>query len=488
MRRTRIRALATLATSAAVGLLLLMPAGAIGGPSTKGADHIVELFCDGLTGDDGTLFFGATISDVNGVSAGLDAFATGDEPFVDPAAFTAAFEPAPSASYAGGLFALEIPIVDGSGDPAGSAVIEATLVDGGAAEPISDIFRDGNHRFRQSGTFMPLSIASGSATLPDGSSYGLEDGLCFADEIQVTFFGNNPTSAVRQFGSNNVSCPLLDGDAVVGNLFVDVDSDRSSAFVDAFFFDATIEAVGDGPIIKGHLALDLSYFNFDTGDDAGPGALDMTLAATGERFSYTLTGGTGTRRVHGEIYDIEGTLTAPGFEPFDLGDCTLTDQTSKEIRRPARAPATTGRPPANDLPSGARSVSVGTTLTQQTKNTALDMEEPFPCLDFVDDEGTVQQTPVIKTVWYSIVGAGAPVTLNTKGSGFDTVLAVYERAGDGSLGPVADACNDDVPLRPLGRTLQAAVTFTAAAGTRYLIQIGGFPDDLNWGSLHLTVR
>jgi len=45
-----------------------------------------------------------------------------------------------------------------------------------------------------------------------------------------------------------------------------------------------------------------------------------------------------------------------------------------------------------------------------------------------------------------------------------------------------------VPLQPLGRTLQAAVTFNAAAGTTYYVQIGGFPDDLNWGDLHLTVR
>ena len=40
----------------------------------------------------------------------------------------------------------------------------------------------------------------------------------------------------------------------------------------------------------------------------------------------------------GEIFDVEGTLTAPGFEPFDLGDCFLTDSTTKRIVNPAKAP------------------------------------------------------------------------------------------------------------------------------------------------------
>jgi hypothetical protein len=47
---------------------------------------------------------------------------------------------------------------------------------------------------------------------------------------------------------------------------------------------------------------------------------------------------------------------------------------------------------------------------------------------------------------------------------------------------------DDVPLQPIGRTLQAAITFPAAAGVTYYVQVGGFPDDLNWGNLHVSVR
>jgi hypothetical protein len=187
-------------------------------------------------------------------------------------------------------------------------------------------------------------------------------------------------------------------------------------------------------------------------------------------------------------FDVEGTLTAPGFDPFDLGHCFLTDSTTKTIQSPVKAPKPTGRAPANDLPSRARPVAPGSNLSQNTKNAALDMEEPFDCLIGEDDEGNPAPIPVLKTVWYKLAGTGKTVTVDTKGSGFDTVAAVYTKAADGSYVPVPDACVDDVPVQPIGRTLQAAVTFGTTVGTTYYIQVGGFPDDLNWGSLHISVK
>ena len=72
------------------------------------------------------------------------------------------------------------------------------------------------------------------------------------------------------------------------------------------------------------------------------------------------------------------------------------------------------------------------------------------------------------TVWYRITpDEDVVVDIDTFGSTFDTVLAVY--AGDG-LAPVD--CNDDS-----GATLQSRVVFDAAAGTTYLMQAGGFASD-----------
>lgn len=487
MTGARLRALIAAASAASLVLLLVLPAGVLGGPATKASDHSIEIYCDGLVSDGGTLFFSASLSDTSGVFAGLEAWPAGSEPFVDPASFRSSDEPA-TGSYSGGVLELDIPVVDDVGDPAGSAVIEATLVSAGDPEPISDRSREGNQWFRTTGTLFPLSIEEGSATLPDGSAFDLVGGECFTAEFQLTFFGTNPTAVIERFTANNMNCPLLDDDGTqIGNLFMDVDSDRTFAFVDAFFFDPPFGATADVAIVGGNVSTPLEFIDGETGEPVGVGELDLTLSQAGERFSYFLRGGTASERVQGEAYDVEGTLTAPGFEPFDLGDCVLADRSIKQIQSPARQPKSTGRPPVNDAPSGARLVRVGSNLSQQTKNAAIDPEEPFHCFTIETEEGT-EDLPVLKTVWFKLAGTGSPVRFDTAGSGFDTVLAVYEQLPDGSLAGIEDACSDDVPLQPIGRTLQAALTFDTVAGTTYYVQIGGFPDDLNWGSLHLRVR
>jgi len=59
-------------------------------------------------------------------------------------------------------------------------------------------------------------------------------------------------------------------------------------------------------------------------------------------------------------------------------------------------------------------------------------------------------------------------TINTTGSNFDTVLAVY--TGSSVSGLAMITCNDDIA----SGNLQSQVTFTATAGTTYRIQVGGF--------------
>ena len=345
MTRARLRALVAAAFAASLVLLLVLPAGVLGGKATRASDHSIEVFCDGLVGDDGTLFLSASLSDTFGVFAGLEAFPPGAEPFVDPASFRSSDEPA-TGSYVGGALELDIPVVDGAGDPAGSAVIEAALVSAGEPEPISDRFREGNQWFRTTGTLFPLSVAEGSATLPDGSTFDLAGGQCFSAEFDVTSFSTNPTADIERFTANNMNCALIDGDGTqVGNLFADVDSDQTFAFVDAFFFDPPFGATADVDIVGGNISTSLEFIDGETGEPVGVGELNLTLSQAGERFSYVLRGGTASDRVHGEAYDVEGTLTAPGFEPFDLGDCVLADRTIKQIQSPARQPQPTGRAP-----------------------------------------------------------------------------------------------------------------------------------------------
>ncbi len=72
------------------------------------------------------------------------------------------------------------------------------------------------------------------------------------------------------------------------------------------------------------------------------------------------------------------------------------------------------------------------------------------------------------SVWYSWVApANGPVTISTRGSAFDTLLAVYTGTSISNL--VAVASNDDDPAG--GQT--SLVTFAAVAGTEYEIAVDG---------------
>ena len=74
------------------------------------------------------------------------------------------------------------------------------------------------------------------------------------------------------------------------------------------------------------------------------------------------------------------------------------------------------------------------------------------------------------SVWWSWTApATGPVTFDTRGSDFDTLLAVYTGSSVGALTPVA--YNDDAPG---GGTYQSEVSFTAQQGVAYQIAVDGY--------------
>jgi len=73
------------------------------------------------------------------------------------------------------------------------------------------------------------------------------------------------------------------------------------------------------------------------------------------------------------------------------------------------------------------------------------------------------------SIWYRFTAASSgPVTINTTGSGFDTLLGVYTGAAVSGLTAVAS--NDDNPAGGL----QSLVSFSAVAGTTYRIAVDGY--------------
>ena len=100
------------------------------------------------------------------------------------------------------------------------------------------------------------------------------------------------------------------------------------------------------------------------------------------------------------------TVTPPGLSPIAR---------APRPKGPKRGPL-----PTNDGPDGAIALHVGSRLN--ASNVAATPEPEFQLANcpegFFDQFGN--------TLWYSIEGTGSPVTIDTAGSNFDTLIAVYE--------------------------------------------------------------
>ncbi|MDP9136092.1 MAG: hypothetical protein M3N56_14835 [Actinomycetota bacterium] len=104
----------------------------------------------------------------------------------------------------------------------------------------------------------------------------------------------------------------------------------------------------------------------------------------------------------------------------------------------------------------------GTTFTVKGTNVNAVREPGEP--DHADNRGG-------KSVWYMWEApASSEVTIDTAGSNFDTLLAVYTGEQIDDLKPIAS--NDDV-----GRVHTSLVSFSAKAGTVYMIAVDGYRSD-----------
>jgi hypothetical protein len=117
-------------------------------------------------------------------------------------------------------------------------------------------------------------------------------------------------------------------------------------------------------------------------------------------------------------------------------------------------PGSTRPAPANDAPAAAVVLAPGGRHTTHTRAATATPELPLWCYDEPPhDPGYLPG----HTVWYRFTGTGAPITVDTAGSGFNTMLAVY--AVDGA--EITElACADD----HFRQTWQARATVDSRPG------------------------
>lgn len=214
--------------------------------------------------------------------------------------------------------------------------------------------------------------------------------------------------------------------------------------------------------------------DLDTFEEAGT-SFALSLVDLGRQYEYTLKSNTSQERIRVTIFGLVGDLDTP-LGSFNLGSCTAVEQEVNGVFTQPAGPPPGGKQPTNDLLSGAITVNAGYRATVATKGANEAGEVDAPCLPL----------PIAYSVWYRVAGTGSPITVDTTGSDFDTAIAVYTGTPVGSANT---SCVDDVPLQPVGRTLQAAATFETIAGTSYWVQIGGLAQFANaFGGLKVEIK
>ena len=280
---------------------------------------------------------------------------------------------------------------------------------------------------------------------------------CSGSQTTSTHVANDPASTVR-FQRNLYDSNRCDGNAVVGvfgpaegEYFLSVDVERDGQQFHLF-------GAIDEP--RGTFTVELPLRNSDTGETIGRYPVTVELAAAGPTSRHLLRTAIARVTQSHTMYDVTGSVSLP-WGDF-AATCEHLEIQTREIIRASQGPKPGGTPPVNDVASGAVALSSGASVRTTTRSASAEADAELSCAD---------------------APTGRPVRIDTAGSSFDTVLAVYRNRA-GRLSEVA--CGNDE--RDASRTLtslQGSVELPTRAGVTYHVQVGGIFGD--YGRLSLAL-
>ncbi len=458
-------------------LTIVLPAVVTAAPAQRVTEHAVVIEC-GLSNDDGFVSAFAVDSSEFEEFGELVFWEAPAEPFSDDPTFVSisAEVDATDSSMSATFELVEL----STGDPAGTAVLEATLTPDGSPELVDERFREGNRWTKIEGTIQPM-LVSGTLTVPGAEAFDLAG--CSAAVQDLTFFTTNPSAFIQRFENINLSCSWTTADGFV-DLFAG--GDAFGAFSELFVVDASGEYAGFSEAASlSDTAFDATFELFlqPDGDVAiGTGTASATLAPTGE--VVRTKDGTGPNHVKfvSERLAVSGTLdvsTPGGDQTLTMDDEHCVASFDQVFQHDVRPSGPKPGPLANDAPEGAIAARLGRTYRVVTGGNAQAPEEPC---SFIDPEtGDAFPLPIEYTAWWTFVGTGGPVTVDSAGSTFDTIVGVYT----GSPGSFTQVdCVDDVS-EPVF-SFQARVTIDTVEGVTYYVQAGGFGGST--GRLQLVIE
>ena len=463
------------------GLLLASLPGTVGAARvTKFTDTFASASCEGAV-DGGYISTYSQASESFGSVSFLDAWLGDAIPFEDPASATGSTENV-QVVLSGDDMTVEASydLTDADGNPLGSGSISASLTKDGdpfLEQPLQSV----NHHSR---TVVEHQPYAGSATVNVlGTDYALE---CFGEATSIDAFENNPTSFVQTNAGVEIDCFWQTDDVIAGTFAVD-DSFGFFAFTFLVTPDADMfESGATGSIDASGVDVAFDLVDSATGEPNGETAsLQGSFEPVGSPVTSWLIQQNSRQKTVQQLLAADGSLQFSTGQSFDL-DAEHCKADTFATRFEASSPKgpKPGAPPSNDTPDGAIALKVGSILNTQTTGAALDAEVPInTCPEgFQDIMG--------HTLWYTVQGTGRDLTIDTAGSNFDTLVAVYTRAGDEFT---EVGCEDDVMFEPIGATFQAALTVPTEAGVTYYVQAGGFmrffdPTFAQSGRLRLSIN
>jgi hypothetical protein len=427
---------------------------------SKFTDHFVSLNCDTTTVD-GDYVRAFLDHGTFGGGAGFDIWLAPAVPFEEPSSITGFTETdlVVTDTASGVEAAAAIQATDQVGTDLGVATLSAVLV------PVGDPFQEppppkSNHHSATQITHQPLK---GSATLTlDGTTYEL---LCGGEILDFDVFEANPTSFVASNAGTSIACTWETEDSFTAFFAI---HDAGGVFADVVVASAAGEAFTTswiGSIDAAGLDFSLQLQEAATGDP-----LTATASATfdpiGDPVTSIITQQNSRQKLIEQALEPDGSLDVSTGESFtlDTEHCAARTFASHFIFSSPKGPKS-GPVPSNDTPDGAIAVSIGSQLNAQTTGTVLEAEVPITTCPEGDRDNLGH------TLWYTFEGTGDPVTIDTSGSNFDTVVAVYTRDGDAFT---EVGCEDDVAFEPVGASFQAVLTVDTGPGVTYWVQAGGF--------------
>jgi hypothetical protein len=457
--RSRLpRARSSLIGFVALSLVAVLPGVAVAGPVSKSEFRAAELFCSAETAThhvdvfasvgESSTDLGIGISDLDNESG--PAFLSGDVQLV---------EPTPGAIDAELEMLRLVDPDEGTYEPAGTARLHVEWQPIGHEQRIRErppLLT--NNAQRVIGTIQDLAAEARVEFEPIGS---LPMTTCAGQLTDLRFTINDPTTVrVGLRATVRAECDVVNERG--GSLRVSL-----NPFNGRIWYTSAdgqqFNTLDQPPLTTDGMVGELTWIG-PTLEIVNTG-VDIRLTPTHRHTRYRSVGMFSHRQVtESPMVVNQARLTAPTDEVFDLRPCSFVSATLMIVNHAPSGPPPSYDPPANDHPANAIDLGPGTIRTSN-RGAAPGSEGACGTPEVGDPP------PYGRTMWFAVEGNGAPVTIDTAGSDFDTVVAVYD--GDPT---VLGSCTDDVVLgaEHLALTQQAVVVIDTVLGHRYLIEIGGF--------------